>query len=220
MKRIALFSFALLSAVEIITQLAGADAIHVWVKPLLMPALVLWYWLMAGVGQRSVWVLAALFFSCAGDTLLLFQQAPRFFIFGLVAFLVGHMFYIFAYRQHQQEDTSDTLANVRKLRMAFPVLLAGIGFVVVLYPGLGAMRVPVVVYATVIQIMVITAIFRWGRTSTASFVSVLTGALLFMVSDSMIAINKFFSAFEHASVWIMLTYLLGQFLIVRGLLKH
>lgn len=220
MKRIALVVFALLSVVEIITQVSGTHAIHMWVKPLLMPALLLWYWVSAGKGQRSVWVLAALVFSCAGDTLLLFQYEPRFFIFGLVAFLIGHLFYVFAYRQHQHEDTADALANVRKLRMAFPVLLAGIGFVVVLYPGLGQMRIPVIVYATVIQVMVITAIFRWGRTTTASFLSVVTGALLFMVSDSMIAINKFFAAFEYAGVLIMLTYLLGQFLIVRGLLRH
>jgi uncharacterized membrane protein YhhN len=220
MKRAALLLFILLSLIELAGQAAGWLTLHAWVKPSLMPALLAWYWLAAGAGQRSVWVLAALVFSCAGDTLLLFQQEPQFFIFGLGAFLVGHLFYIFAYRQHQQEVETDTLGNVRKLRMAFPVLLAGIGFVVVLFPVLGSMRMPVIVYAAVIQVMVITSIFRWGRTNTASFFLVLLGAVLFMISDSMIAINKFYTPFAHASFAIMSTYLLGQFLIVRGLLRH
>jgi uncharacterized membrane protein YhhN len=220
MKRVALILFVFLSIIELATQWWTWTSVHNVVKPLLMPALLLWYWLTAGPGQRSVWVLVALVFSCAGDTLLLFQQDARFFIFGLVAFLIGHLFYVFAYRQHQHGVETDALGNVRKLRMAFPVLLAGIGLVVVLYPVLGGMRVPVIVYAAVIQVMVITAIFRWGRTNNPSFLMVLVGALLFMISDSMIAINKFYAPFNQAGFWIMLTYLSGQFLIVRGLLRH
>lgn len=218
--RPALIAFTVLAIVEIATQLFDARPVHVVVKPLLMPALLAWYWTAAGTGQRSVWVVAALVFCCAGDTFLLFQQDPQFFIYGLVAFLIGHLLYVLAYRQHQREDTTDALGNVRKLRIAFPVLLAGIGLVVVLYPGLGSMRIPVVVYASVIQFMVITAIFRMGRTTNTSFAFVLTGAMFFMISDAMIAVNKFYFPFPFAGFWIMLTYLLAQFFIVRGLLKH
>lgn len=220
MKRPALIFFTVLAIVEIATQVFDARAVHVVVKPLLMPALLAGYWASAGAGMRSVWVLGALVFSWAGDTLLLFQDDSRFFIFGLIAFLIGHVLYVLAYREHQREETGDALANVRKLRLAFPVLLAGVGFLVIVYPGLGGMRVPVILYAAVIQIMVITAIFRLGRTNATSFLHVLAGALLFMISDSLIAVSKFFHPFELSGFWIMLTYLLAQFLIVRGLLKH
>ena len=82
------------------------------------------------------------------------------------------------------------------------------------------MRFPVVAYAAVIQAMVIAAVFRWGRTANASFWAVFAGALLFMISDSLIAVNKFYTPLDGASQWIMTTYLSGQFLIVFGLLKH
>jgi len=219
-KRAALVVFGLLAVTEIGSHIFAWPGVHAVVKPLLMPALLVWYALAAGTGRRSVWVMAALVFSCAGDVLLLFQGRPNFFIFGLAAFLVAHLLYIFAYRQHQHEADTSALQHVRKLRMAFPVLLAGIGLVVVLYPVLGEMRFPVVAYAAVIQAMVIAAVFRWGRTANASFWAVFAGALLFMISDSLIAVNKFYTPLDGASQWIMTTYLSGQFLIVFGLLKH
>jgi uncharacterized membrane protein YhhN len=42
------------------------------------------------------------------------------------------------------------------------------------------------------------------------------GALLFVISDSILAINKFYQPFEAAGVLIMLTYGLAQFFIVEG----
>lgn len=222
LKRTAYFAFLLLSLLELGTHLFRWPDLHRVVKPLLMPALLWWYFTAAGAGGRSVAVVAALVFSWGGDVLLLFQHDSRFFIFGLAAFLVAQALYIFAYRLHQRpvEGPPGALDNVRKLRMALPVLLAGIGLVVVLYPSLGEYRFPVVAYASVIQAMVIAAIFRWGRTAPASFRTVLAGALLFMVSDAMIAVNKFYAPLPDAGFWIMLTYLAGQLLIVRGLLAH
>jgi uncharacterized membrane protein YhhN len=49
---------------------------------------------------------------------------------------------------------------------------------------------------------------------------VFVGALLFMLSDCLIAINKFMMPIGHAELCIMSTYMAGQFLIVRGLLEH
>ena len=114
----------------------------------------------------------------------------------------------------------NSLETVQKARMAFPVILAATGLVVVLYPRLGELRLPVIVYAGVLMFMVLNALFRFQKTSASSFWMVSAGAVLFMLSDSILAINKFLQPVNHAGVWIMSTYLCGQFLIVRGLIEH
>jgi uncharacterized membrane protein YhhN len=166
-------------------------------------------------------VVLAIIFSCAGDTLLMFQgKDGSFFIYGLGAFLVAHIFYILAYRQHQSSDTSNELQGLQKIRYAFPILLSGTGLVVILYSRLGGMKIPVLIYAIVLTGMVLAALFRFGKTSASSFALVFGGAILFMISDSLIAINKFLEPLSMAGMWIMVTYIAAQYLIVTGLLKH
>ena len=104
--------------------------------------------------------------------------------------------------------------------MAFPVILAATGLVVVLYPRLGELRLPVVVYAGVLMFMVLNALFRFRRTNAQSFWMSFAGAVLFMLSDSILAINKFLEPVPNAGLLVMSTYLAGQFLIVRGLIRH
>jgi uncharacterized membrane protein YhhN len=66
--------------------------------------------------------------------------------------------------------------------------------------------------------MGITAAKRFGKTSKESFLYLLGGAIIFIISDSLLAINKFYSNFEQADLLIMLTYITGQFLIVKGII--
>jgi uncharacterized membrane protein YhhN len=85
---------------------------------------------------------------------------------------------------------------------------------------LGALKIPVIVYAVVLMVMVAAAIRRFHNTSNQSFVMVVVGAILFMVSDSLLAINKFLEPVSNASILIMLTYITAQLLIVEGLIRH
>ncbi|MFM8914325.1 MAG: lysoplasmalogenase family protein, partial [Flammeovirgaceae bacterium] len=66
----------------------------------------------------------------------------------------------------------------------------------------------------------ITALFRYGRTTSKSFTYVMMGALLFMTSDSLLAINKFLNPLPLSGISIMLTYCLAQYLIVEGIIAH
>ena len=100
------------------------------------------------------------------------------------------------------------------------MVLAGTGLVTILYPHLGAFKIPVLLYALVLTVMVLQALFRYGHTNTPSFWFVFLGALLFMVSDSLIAVNKFLSPFGLAGLSITATYILAQFLIASGLRLH
>mgnify|MGYP000352624917 CR=1 FL=1 len=79
---------------------------------------------------------------------------------------------------------------------------------------------PVVLYTMVIITMAIYALLRRGWTRDKSFIMVYSGALLFIMSDAMIAINKFMNPIVQARLLIMATYIAGQFLIAKGILAH
>jgi uncharacterized membrane protein YhhN len=191
---------------------------HYFFKPSIMLTLIGFYFSMAKT--RSATLVAALFLCWAGDVLLMFAPGSElYFILGLIAFLIGHLFYIFCFRQIVWAQPGNLLAT-QKVRLIFPILLAGTGLMVIVFPTLGSMKIPVFIYSTVLMLMVSFAVLRLGRTNQASFNWVLFGALLFMISDSILAINKFYSSFHWASVAIMATYILAQFAIVKGLLLH
>jgi uncharacterized membrane protein YhhN len=185
-------------------------------KPVILIALIGYY--LAQTSERNRTFLAALFFCWVGDVMLMFE-GELFFMLGLVAFLIGHVFYIFSFRQFSW-STGVALLPTQKVRYAFPIILAGTGLLVVLFPKLGALQIPVTVYAIVLMLMAINALFRLGHTNQASFAWVFMGALLFMISDSALAFNKFHTQFVGASFMIMLTYIGAQAMIVQGILKH
>jgi uncharacterized membrane protein YhhN len=213
------YIFALGASAELGTAIFDYPGHSVVFKPLIMIGLMAHYWVMSPA--RSRLFLVALFFCWLGDVLLIFQSNdPLFFMGGLASFLTGHIVYIFCYRQLQTSPSAKELLGSQKLRFAFPIILAGTGLVTILYPLLGALRIPVMIYALAITVMALTALFRYGRTTSKSFLLIFIGAVLFMVSDSVLAINKFQQAFSAAGALIMLTYCVAQFLIVEGALAH
>lgn len=222
MKKIFLYLFLLVSVGVLISEFTDAQLLHLICKPAIMITLGLHYIVNRQENKAlSKSLILAIVFSCAGDTLLMFQSKyDNFFMFGLGAFLIAQIFYILAYRQHQSSDTTNELQGLQKIRYAFPVVLSGTGLVVILYHRLGGLKIPVLVYAIVLTWMVLTALFRFGKTTTTSFAMVFGGAILFMISDSLIAINKFLEVLPMAGFWIMVTYIAAQYLIVTGLAKH
>lgn len=207
------------SAVEMMASLMAWEAVQLVAKPLIMLSLIVYYYLHSPV--RSMLFVSALFFCWVGDVLLLFQgENSLFFMGGLIAFLIGHLIYMICYRQLMTTDTSKELLGTQKVRFSLPIILAGSGLVVVLYPSLGSLRVPVMVYALVLTLMVLNALFRLGRTTASSFALIFSGAICFMISDSILAVNKFLQPINGAGILIMLTYCLAQYLIVAGALVH
>jgi uncharacterized membrane protein YhhN len=152
-------------------------------------------------------LLAAIVFSGAGDVILDlgFQGS---FIAGLVSFLIAHLWYIGLFRldiSFGRIDWQPTLPAV-----IYPVAMA-----IFLWPYLGPLKIPVAVYVAVIATMMIFAINRQGGGRTVIF-----GALFFVVSDSLLALNKFYAPHPAAHYAIMTTYYLAQYLIVSGILKE
>ena len=156
-------------------------------------------------------VVIALVFSWGGDVFLMMNDM---FIAGLVSFLLAHIFYIIAYHKTGAANGALRPLDIIKFVLFGAVLLW------VLYPGLGGLLVPVLAYMLVLLGMGIWAHKRRGATSAASFMLVSTGAILFVISDGLIAINKFAFEVPAERLLVMSTYIAAQYLIVRGLLKH
>jgi uncharacterized membrane protein YhhN len=217
MKKIALILFYTSVAGVLLAELLQTDWLFTIAKPLIMASLLLYYLYAAESEHRSRVLVLAVIFSLAGDVLLMKEE---YFISGLIAFLISHVLYIFTYREFSNEDSGNALNGLQRIRLAFPVILAGSGLVVILFPVLGDLKIPVMLYAAALAIMVITALFRFGRTTSPSFWMVFAGAVFFMISDSILAVNKFLTPVAFSGVLIMSTYMAAQFLIIKGLLKH
>ncbi len=217
MNRYFIVAFVVLSVIHLAAAFFNSAGWQIFSKPLLVPALIGYYVFARSNRPLSLAFVLALFFCWVGDVLLLFDA---YFLPGLLAFLVGHLLYIVTWRHHCNASSADTLTALQRLRMALPVILFASGIVVVLYPRLGNLQVPVMLYAGVLGYMVLQALFRYGRTPVTSFVLVFAGSVLFMLSDSILAFNKFVQPVAHGNFWIMLTYAVAQFLLVTGILRH
>ncbi|MCX6316712.1 MAG: lysoplasmalogenase [Bacteroidetes bacterium] len=158
------------------------------------------------------WILLAILFSMAGDTLLLFQvKYPAFFIYGLAAFLLAHIFYILFFLQLRKKEQ----VRFRPFTLLI-VLVYYAGLMWLLYPGLKDMKVPVMVYGLVISTMFMLAMHAPAIRNKSAGRLMFAGAALFVLSDSVLAIDRFYQHFEWAGIIIMLTYGAAQLLLIKG----
>jgi uncharacterized membrane protein YhhN len=156
----------------------------------------------------------ALTFSLVGDVLLMFDHVSiNYFLTGLISFLLAHVFYILVFLEKK---------NSLKKSISFITILIiyAFGLFYVLKDGLGNMLIPVIIYILVILAMVIAASLRKENVPNISYNLVLIGALFFIISDSIIAVNKFYGKVPYEHLLIMSTYALAQYCIVMGVLKQ
>ena len=218
-KNVFMFCFFIVSALHVTALVFPISILSTITKPLIVLSLMAHYAMAAPT--KSKMVLLALLFCLVGDvSLMVVEKNELFFMGGLASFLIGHVLYIITYRQHQQAGIGEELLSTQKIRFALPIVLAGTGLIAVLFPRLGSLQIPVMIYAVVLMIMVITALLRYGKTGMNSYRLVLFGAILFMISDSLLAINKFLHPFYAASLAVMITYIAAQYFIVKGILAH
>lgn len=185
-------------------------------KPLLMPLLMLGLYIASAKRRGTLFYLIffALLLSWAGDVLL---QMKGMFIPGLVSFLLAHVFYI-VYFVKTKKDKKGILQQ--QPLIGIPVLIYILIFLWQLYPFLDALKIPVTVYGITIGTMLLTAINTRRKLSDDAAVLFFIGALLFVVSDSLLAVNLFAKSHFVLSLCVMLTYATAQYLIVKGALTN
>lgn len=208
--------FALISLIHLAGESVAANLVRYLTKPLLMPALALYYFVNAG---SASWVMvAALAGGWLGDIFLMIpdrDEKKRFFKMGLVAFLLGHLFYVWAFLEKAG------LESLSLAGMAGILFFAGYGLVVFkkLKPYMGALFVPITLYIVVIALMGICASLCLGSQPMPAALVVVLGAFIFMVSDTLNAWNRFAGAVPYERILVMATYLGGQFLLIQGYLQ-
>jgi uncharacterized membrane protein YhhN len=89
----------------------------------------------------------------------------------------------------------------------------------VLIPSLGDLKLPVMIYAIVIGIMVLCALHAYRSLPKEAGKYIVCGAICFIMSDTLLAIDRFYKPLQYAGVAIMLTYCMAQFLIAKGFIK-
>ncbi|MES0361656.1 MAG: lysoplasmalogenase [Anaerolineales bacterium] len=205
----------------ILTILAIISAsIHIWAeyqgpviliyifKPLTMVFIILIALLAKKPPSRKYKyaIIAGLLFSMVGDFFLMLPM--DLFIAGLISFLIAQLIYTYAFR------------SGRTLRFNFVAMLLfaiyGVLVFVILLPGLNGMAVPVAAYIVVILVMAWQAWDQWDQVRSRWALLAMIGAILFVISDSILALNKFGEPFAAARALTLTTYFSAQWLIANS----
>ncbi|WP_419831987.1 lysoplasmalogenase [Endozoicomonas atrinae] len=159
-------------------------------------------------GKLRTGMIIAILFSAGGDILLALDGAiGDFFVPGLASFLIAQVTYAILFWQHCRFNSQRQWLAAGYIPIAFTLAWF-------ILPASGALLIPVTAYLIAISAMVLGAAFC-NRPWQWLFV----GASTFALSDSLIAINKFIQPLPYASIAIMVTYYLAQYMIVSGMIK-
>lgn len=149
-------------------------------------------------------IVVGLIFSLGGDVFLMLPSDR--FIWGLISFLIAHLFYIAAF-------VYPTGIVVSPLFLALYLAYAGV-MVWQLWPHIGGgLRIPVLIYMTVILIMGWQSLERWSLLQTSSALLAAIGATLFVISDSTLALDRFRARFSSARYLVLSTYFAAQWFL-------
>ena len=151
----------------------------------------------------QAWIVTGLAFSLAGDVFLMLPSNR--FVAGLVSFLVAHLCYIAAFTAGGGFRFTPWLL--------LPCVVYAAVLLRILLPHSGRMKPPIAVYGIVIATMAWQALERWADLQTSGASLALAGAVLFVLSDSALAVNRFARPFRSAQAVVLSTYWAGQLLI-------
>lgn len=222
-KRFGFILFGLLAITDIIFLALEYNSYRYYTKTFLLPILLLTIFAHSGdqnhpVSKKLLFI--ALAAGTAGDVFLLRSiKLPQYFMFGLVAFLFMQLVYcIYFFRM--QSIKKDYLL----IQGFVAFLMAGYSFTLVgsLYKYLGDLRIPVIIYTVVISVMFFAAtnIFHSKRAHKLAVNFFIPGAAMLVLSDSILAINKFYLKEDFFNVSVMVTYILGQLFLAIGFTRH
>jgi uncharacterized membrane protein YhhN len=212
--RILLWAYAVVGAINVVAEGTSSTGIADVTKVLLMPLLLAW--LLAYNSGRFTppirWLALGVVFAWFGD-LLLMGSGDLFFIGGIAAFLVMQVCYIVAFTR----VPGPGLVRAWKIAL-IPFVAVWLLLNVLVSPGVGGLRIPVVIYSVVLVSMSVAALDLVIRVPQDKGWRVAIGAALFVTSDAFIALTAFGPLSESAatSTLIMATYIVAQGMIVTG----
>jgi alkenylglycerophosphocholine/alkenylglycerophosphoethanolamine hydrolase len=147
-----------------------------------------------------------LLFSSLGDLLLELDRG-QFFIYGLGAFFVAHLFYI-----KTLVPLHSLVKSKNRQIFATVYLVYGVVNLTLIFPNLESLLIPVLLYMLVLMLLGISTLLSHHSNNW-----LILGGVFFVISDSLIGLNKFYTEIPFAPMFIMITYYFAQYSLFRGI---
>lgn len=209
-KKIALFVFIIISVLDIIGIIFKIESLLYIFKPFIMLSLLFLY--SKSVFETNKWYTTALIFSFFGDVFLMYPgQLP--FKIGLISFLIAHILFI-KIVIHRIEKVS--FISILTAVIPFGTVLLALIFTI--KDSIGELLLPVVFYGITISAFGTVSLIDYLNSKSKKSLFMLLGAIVFMLSDSLLAINKFYFPIEIFEPIVMVTYIVAQYLIYRSMI--
>ena len=203
------FSTLIFAAVTIYFEYYNRQLLWVF-KPATILLIIALAWVYGEKRGFYRWaILAGLVFSLIGDIFLINPQT--YFIQGLLSFFLAHLCYIFAFYKSSEKFNL----------LSLTAFIVGILILVSVFAGVpDNLKIAVIFYTLAISTMLCFATNFWLTKGNTRSLDAICGATLFVISDSIIAFNKFSYEFFSAKILILITYFIAQWLIARSLKRH
>ncbi len=208
LKRVITFLFFVCLAGDIYAIATQNHTLESFFKPLLMPLLIGLYWVSSQ--KPNLWFIVALFFSFLGDVFLLSKE---YFLLGLSSFLITHLLYIYIIFKKLKNKS---FLEFAKCILPFIIYFSGILYLI--SDSLSDLFLPVLVYGTVISAFGMMSLTNYQQEKSKNNLLLLVGAVLFIISDSFIAINEFYYPHIALQEAIIIFYAISQYLISKSFL--
>jgi len=208
--KIAFIVFLSVAVLDVIGVLFQIPILRLLFKPLILLSLIVLYSLSVS-NSNKVYILALLF-SFLGDVFLLFLGELN-FILGLVSFLIAHLIFIKIIIKRIEKSSIKIIIGSSFLFFVIFCML-----IYLLINSLGELLIPVIIYGLTISVFGTVAFIDYLNSKSQKSLWMLAGAIVFVLSDSVLAINKFYTQKLLFEVIVMSTYILAQFLIYRSMI--
>lgn len=208
--KIATFLFLSVVLINVFAVIFNNNTLEIVFKPLIMISLGLLYFI--SVKKIDFWFVSALFFSLLGDIFLLNKQ--NYFVFGLASFLITHIIYL-----------KISVGFLQK-QLTYKIILASVPFIALfiwilylIFNNLKNLLIPVLSYGIVLVAFGTSALLNYLQKKMPISTNLLLGALLFIASDSLIALNNFYLPKHLFSILLILFYMSSQYFICKAMIN-
>lgn len=214
------FGYFLIVVLVLIGSVTGSDWLNYPVKPFMMIWIGLFFLTMTKPQPHRWLVLLAFCFSWAGDVLLMLaSKSDLFFFAGVGAFFLSQVTYILVFQKFSLNSGKGFIE--RRPLWILPFVLYLTAVFLYLYPSLeGIMKPVVALYALSLIGMSVSAFNRMDLTDRGSFWLLFGGSVFFVISDTLLAFNKFATPIPNGGFFVLATYMVAQYWIMMGLLLN
>jgi uncharacterized membrane protein YhhN len=167
-------------------------------------ALVNWF---SQKSNYALWICVGLAFSLVGDVLLMWPE--RYFVVGLGAFLFAHVAYLAAFTRGVKFPSSWTV-------LGFYLAIGAVMYFALSAQLPAELKLPVALYAFALATMGAQAMGRYLRLQTPAALYAAVGGIFFMVSDGLLAVDRFRAAIPYGAVVVLVPYYVAQVLIAMS----